>query len=232
MKSSSVSVAVPPTMAVVAWRRHSGTDFPSIRPVAPCGSCGRPIDRAEQAIFQVACDVSNPLLGELGCTRVYGPQKGSARAELARHEQRLAELAEAVVTRSDTHPVRFARGWRSGRPGIRPDGFLRRRIAPGIRPDRRAIWAGGRDRQSRPSDHRRGKHGRANTDGKGPAGVAEMARSAGTRVIALCGIARDREALGRQFDEVISLESLTDSREESINCARELLEKAAAGLKI
>ena len=26
--------------------------------------------------FQVACDVTNPLTGEQGCSAVYGPQKG------------------------------------------------------------------------------------------------------------------------------------------------------------
>src|SRR5690606_1638867 len=32
----------------------------------------------------VACDVTNPLLGPSGCTRVYGPQKGIAAADFPR----------------------------------------------------------------------------------------------------------------------------------------------------
>jgi len=190
------------------------------------------VSPAEQAIFQVACDVSNPLLGELGCTRVYGPQKGLGPGDLARHEQRLAELAEAVSLDLTPIPCNSPGAGAAGGLGFGLMAFCGAELRPGFdliaelsgleaeiaRADLVITGEGSMDAQT--------------LMGKGPAGVAEMARSAGARVIALCGIARDREALGRRFDEVISLESLTDSREESMDCARELLEKAAAGLKI
>ncbi|MBL9138048.1 MAG: glycerate kinase [Verrucomicrobiales bacterium] len=44
----------------------------------------------------VATDVSNPLLGRTGATRVYGPQKGLRRADLPKAEACLSRLAQVV----------------------------------------------------------------------------------------------------------------------------------------
>lgn len=40
----------------------------------------------------VACDVANPLLGERGAARVFGPQKGASPEEVEALEQRLARM--------------------------------------------------------------------------------------------------------------------------------------------
>mgnify|MGYP002989897806 CR=1 FL=1 len=31
----------------------------------------------KECTFQIACDVKNPLCGELGCSAIFGPQKGA-----------------------------------------------------------------------------------------------------------------------------------------------------------
>jgi glycerate kinase len=46
--------------------------------------------------LQVACDVSNPLLGPTGAAAVYGPQKGASPADVADLDRRLAKLADAL----------------------------------------------------------------------------------------------------------------------------------------
>ena len=43
---------------------------------------------------RVLCDVRNPLLGERGAARVFGPQKGADAAAVDKLERRLASLAE------------------------------------------------------------------------------------------------------------------------------------------
>jgi glycerate kinase len=40
--------------------------------------------RSGEIEFLVACDVTNPLLGDLGATAVFGPQKGLKTAEQRR----------------------------------------------------------------------------------------------------------------------------------------------------
>lgn len=42
----------------------------------------------------VACDVANPLLGDRGAARVFGPQKGAGPPEVEELERRLAGVAE------------------------------------------------------------------------------------------------------------------------------------------
>jgi glycerate kinase len=46
--------------------------------------------------LQVACDVSNPLLGETGAAAVYGPQKGATPALVRDLDARLARFADAL----------------------------------------------------------------------------------------------------------------------------------------
>jgi glycerate kinase len=50
--------------------------------------------RLEGVRIRVACDVRNPLLGERGAARVFGPQKGAAPAAVEELEARLASLEE------------------------------------------------------------------------------------------------------------------------------------------
>ena len=54
--------------------------------------------------FRIACDVKNPLCGEEGCSRVYGPQKG-ADAETVRNMDawlsHYAELTRAALPHAD-----------------------------------------------------------------------------------------------------------------------------------
>ncbi|MBQ7847776.1 MAG: glycerate kinase, partial [Clostridia bacterium] len=39
--------------------------------------------RLKECSFRVACDVTNPLCGDLGCSAVYGPQKGADKESIA-----------------------------------------------------------------------------------------------------------------------------------------------------
>ena len=46
--------------------------------------------------LRIACDVSNPLLGERGAAATYGPQKGASPAQVAELDARLARYAELL----------------------------------------------------------------------------------------------------------------------------------------
>ena len=46
----------------------------------------------------VACDVSNPLLGEHGAAAVYGPQKGASALDVVELDRRLSSYADALET--------------------------------------------------------------------------------------------------------------------------------------
>lgn len=58
----------------------------------------------EQCTFHVACDVKNPLCGELGCSKVFGPQKGATLEEVKQMDQWMAhygKLAKEVRENAD-----------------------------------------------------------------------------------------------------------------------------------
>lgn len=49
--------------------------------------------------LRAACDVHNPLLGERGAARVFGPQKGATPAQVEQLERRLAAMEELTDVR-------------------------------------------------------------------------------------------------------------------------------------
>ncbi|MBR3052748.1 MAG: glycerate kinase [Firmicutes bacterium] len=58
----------------------------------------------KDGVFRVACDVNNPLCGDLGCSAIYGPQKG-ATPEIVKTMDawmgKYAEIAKAVIPEAD-----------------------------------------------------------------------------------------------------------------------------------
>ena len=74
-----------------------------------------PARRRIQTRYIVATDVSNPLLGPRGASRVYGPQKGLRPEDMARAEACLGGLARAM---------KYATGFDSRLPGCGAAGGL------------------------------------------------------------------------------------------------------------
>lgn len=52
--------------------------------------------RAATVQWQIACDVTNPLLGAKGAAAIFGPQKGASEADVAVLDAGLARLAEVL----------------------------------------------------------------------------------------------------------------------------------------
>ena len=61
-------------------------------------------ERLKKIKWQIACDVSNPLLGPNGATYMYGPQKGAQPQDLEPLEQALQQFAR-VVKSSTGKPI-------------------------------------------------------------------------------------------------------------------------------
>lgn len=59
--------------------------------------------RAAQVKWQIACDVTNPLLGAQGAAAIFGPQKGASEQDVQVLDRGLARLAE--VLEADTGRV-------------------------------------------------------------------------------------------------------------------------------
>ncbi len=60
--------------------------------------------RLSECEFNIACDVTNPLVGEKGCSRIYGPQKGADEDMIVKMDawlDRYADIAKSVNPDSD-----------------------------------------------------------------------------------------------------------------------------------
>ena len=58
-----------------------------------------------QCTFRVACDVTNPLCGPLGCSAVFGPQKGARAEDITVMDDALRRYAELIKKDPDTQVV-------------------------------------------------------------------------------------------------------------------------------
>lgn len=56
--------------------------------------------RAQQVRWRIACDVTNPLIGDRGAAAVFGPQKGAGPEEVKTLDAGLARFAEVLAEQS------------------------------------------------------------------------------------------------------------------------------------
>ncbi len=108
-------------------------------------------DRLGDVEVVVASDVDNPLLGLLGATKIYGPQKGVAEERISTLDALLEGFARATAPRSISTPGAGAAGGLGF--ALIALGAARR---PGIDVVVRGLLAGRAGASRRPRHHRRG----------------------------------------------------------------------------
>lgn len=167
----------------------------------------------------VACDVDNPLCGERGASAIFGPQKGASAADVERLDGILKRLAQV----SDGSGMAATPG--AGAAGGLGFGLLRftgARLVSGFDLVAEAIHLKEKVTAADLVITGEGSLDQQTLGGKGPSGVAGMARECGVPVVAVAG--RVEEGAAALFDEVLSLEAFGLPKEESIARASELLE--------
>lgn len=175
--------------------------------------------------MQVACDVDNPLLGPRGATAVYGPQKGVR--DRAFFEDGLARLAD-LVRRDLGRDCRDTPG--AGAAGGLGWGlmvFCNAELTSGF--DLVAGHVGLEERVARADLVLTGE-GRLDAQtlcGKGPVGVAQMARRLGKPVVAYAGAVEDSPVLRACFDHCFATKPAELDLPAALARAAELLAAAA-----
>jgi glycerate kinase len=174
----------------------------------------------------VACDVASPLLGPSGATRVFGPQKGADESSIPVLEAALVAMVnaaggEAAAARPGSGAagglgfglLHFAgAGLVSGFDLLADLTGLAERIAAA---DLVVTGEGSLDEQT--------------LAGKGPAGVAHLARSHGKPVWVFCGRSDPAARDSMVFDRVVDLASTGLPITTLMTDAARLLEEASAG---
>jgi len=169
----------------------------------------------------VACDVTNPLLGPEGCTRVYGPQKGVTN--FAFFETRLERLTQVVERDLGVNPAEIPGSGAAGGLGFGLMAFCGAKITSGFDLIAELIDL---ERRIQAADLVITGEGRIDAQtlhGKGPMGVARIARAFGKPVAAIAGLIESRDSLTPHFDHLIQVKPESMTVSEAIRNARELL---------
>ena len=174
----------------------------------------------------VACDVDNPLLGPRGASAVYGPQKGVR--DVAFFEQRLEKLAQLVKRDLGVDCADIPGAGAAGGLGFGLMAFCGAKLMSGFDLVAQAI---GLEERLRGIDLLITGEGRMDSQslcGKGPVGVARMARRHGAKVIGIAGSIQDHAALMQDFDLLLQTKPADMPLEEAIRRGASLIEESLA----
>jgi glycerate kinase len=174
-----------------------------------------------------ACDVTNPLLGPKGTAVVFSPQKGAGPLAVEALELAMGNLAE-VVAQNLGRDLRDKPGaGAAGGFGFGLLSFCHATLRSGFDLVAETLRL---EDQIKGCDLVITGEGRLDgqtLDGKGPAGVAHLARAAGKPIIALAGSLGAEAEEGPLFDAALPIVDGPATLEEAMSAAAENLERAA-----
>jgi glycerate kinase len=177
-----------------------------------------------------AVDVRNPLLGQNGATRVFGPQKGVTPDKIDKFELSLLKLADVVAKEFGFDHRNEAGAGAAGGLGFGLMSFCGARVRPGFDVVAESVALESRMKNVDLVITGEGSLDRQTLEGKTPAGVAQLARKFGKRVFAFVGRATEEPDVRDLFDGVYQNARPAMSTEENMKRAAELLQDSARQL--
>jgi glycerate kinase len=143
--------------------------------------------RIKDCVFDIACDVSNPLVGPQGASAIFGPQKGATPAMVEQLDANLRRYAEVIASDLGRQVAEVPGAGAGGGIGAGMMVFLGGRLRPG---SEIVMAAAGLDAAVAGADLVITGEGRIDSQtihGKTPIGVARVAQRHGKPVIAIAG---------------------------------------------
>jgi glycerate kinase len=177
-----------------------------------------------------AVDVRNPLLGENGATRVFGPQKGATDDKIDILEGALTKLAD-VAAKAFEKDFRDEQGaGAAGGLGFGLVSFCGAKIRPGFDVVAESIGFESKMKDVDVVITGEGSLDRQTLEGKTPAGVARLTRKLGKRVFAIVGRASEDRQVREIFDGIYQNARPGMGEKENMARAAELLRENAREL--
>jgi glycerate kinase len=189
----------------------------------------RPHDLKLPEIF-AAVDVKNPLLGQNGATRVFGPQKGVTSDKVEEFDRALTKLADVVTAQFGFDYRNEPGAGAAGGLGFGLMSFCGAKIQPGFGVVAKFV---GLEQKMKDVDvviTGEGSLDRQTLEGKTPAGVARLAHKLGKLVFALVGRATEDRQWRELFDGVYQNARPGMDTAENMKRAAELLQDNARQL--
>jgi glycerate kinase len=141
--------------------------------------------------LRIACDVTNPLLGERGAAATYGPQKGAMPGQVAELDRRLARYADALEAASGRHERDTPGAGAAGGTGFGllslTDRFRSLELVPGVDLVMADVDLDGKLRDADLVITGEGRIDEQTAFGKTALGVARRAEAAGVPCVAVGG---------------------------------------------
>src|SRR5438445_2097451 len=177
-----------------------------------------------------AVDVKNPLVGNNGATRVFGPQKGVTPDRIDKFERALMRLADVVAEQFGFDYRNEPGAGAAGGLGFGLMSFCGAKIRPGFDVVAESVGLESKMKDVYLVSTGEGRLCRQTLEDKKPYGVARLARKLGKPVFAIVGRASTDREVREIFDGVSENTRPGMSREENMKRAAELLRENARGL--
>ena len=174
-----------------------------------------------------ACDVQNPLLGPRGTARVFSPQKGADAPTVEALENAMESLADVVASDLGCDFRDEPGAGAAGGFGFGLMSFCGAKMRSGFEVVAEILGLAERIGASDLVITGEGRLDDQTLDGKGPAGIAALARQRGKRVLAFAGSISSDAALDEVFDATCGIVDEAVSLETAMQRGAEFLERAA-----
>lgn len=155
-------------------------------------------ERLKQCEIEVACDVTNPLIGPDGASHVYGPQKGASPEMVRQLDSALAQFSRIVERDLDRSVAAMPGAGAAGGMGAALYAFMDAKLCPGIEIMTRATHLEALLHNANLVLTGEGRLDSQSVNGKVPVGVASIAKHHELPVIAVVG------ALGDDIEAIYS----------------------------
>ena len=153
------------------------------------------LPQLKECIFRIACDVTNPLCGEQGCSAVYGPQKGADEEMIRKMDAWLNDYADLVSKTFPNADKEYPGVGAAGGLGFAFRSFLNGALESGIQIILDEIKVVKHIQNADIVVTGEGRLDYQTVMGKAPAGIANIAKKHGKKVIAFSGCLGDNAAI-------------------------------------
>ncbi len=149
--------------------------------------CEEVLPELADCTFRVACDVTNPLCGEKGCSAIFGPQKGATPETVPLMDGWIARYAEIAKTVNPLADAEYPGVGAAGGLGFAFLSFTNAVLEPGIEIVLKEVNLEAAIAECDIAVTGEGRLDSQTVMGKAPSGVANLAKKYGKPVIAFSG---------------------------------------------
>ena len=173
----------------------------------------------KKCIFRVACDVTNPLCGELGCSKVFAPQKGADAETVEKMDLWLKNYSSVVEKALKNAYSNYPGAGAAGGLGFAFKSFLNAQLDSGVKI---ILEETKLEEYIKNADLVVTGEGRLDFQtamGKAPIGVAELSKKHNKKVIAFAGSVTDDATICNEkgIDAYFSIMQVVSTLDEALD---------------